>query len=414
MDAHPTPEMAKLAALREALPATAAGIFLNTGSCGPLPAETVRAMREIEDWELRVGRADQAGWEAFLERLDECRGVLAALLSTSPGSIAVTHSTTEGMGIAAWAIDWQAGDRVVTTNAEHAGVLAPLLAVGDRFGVSLDVVDVDGGADADVVVERIAAAMTPRTRLVALSHVLWTTGGLLPVAEIGRLVAARGAWFAVDAAQSAGAVAVEAEAIGADFVAFSGQKWLLGPEGTGGLYASPRAVAEARQSTAGVLGYDGLDPHGRRRADARRFETAGLHRPSVTGLARSVGWLEMYVGLAWAFERGLRLAAAAADRLAAIAGVTLLTPRRRMAGLITFRIDGWAAGEARDELARRAFAITRTIPDLDALRISVAFFNSEEELERFAGAVEELAQHTPASLPRRPDPLGMAAAPGRG
>src|SRR3990172_1994926 len=273
---QPDPE--KLAAIRAALPATVAGIYLNTGTSGPLPAATVSAMRELEDWEERVGRADPAGWDAFLERMDECRGVLAALLSAGPESIALTHSTTDGMNIATWGVDWRPGDRALTTNAEHPGLLGPLVAVRDRAGVALDIVDVEGGGDPALIQERIAAAMTPRTRLVSLSHVLWTTGAVLPVVEIGRIARERGVWYAVDAAQSAGAILVDAEAIGADFIAFPGQKWLLGPEGTGALWASPRAVAEALPVTAGWLSFAtpgaparrgrGRSPGGRPRSDA--------------------------------------------------------------------------------------------------------------------------------------------------
>ena len=99
----------------------------------------------------------------------------------------------------------------------------------------------------------------------------------------------------------------------------------------------------------------------------------------------------MYVGLPWALDRATRLAAAAADRLAAIPGVTVLTPRDRMATLVSFRIAGWAGAEALEELERRVFAIMADVPALDALRISVGFWKTEEELDRFADAVELLA-----------------------
>ena len=94
-------------------------------------------------------------------------------------------------------------------------------------------------------------------------------------------------------------------------------------------------------------------------------------------------------------------ARATARRLAGIPGVTVLTPMARMGTLVTFRIEGWPAQAALDELGARVFAIARTIPGLDALRISIGFFNSEEELERLAGAVELLAAHTPETLPPR-------------
>jgi L-cysteine/cystine lyase len=106
---------------------------------------------------------------------------------------------------------------------------------------------------------------------------------------------------------------------------------------------SPRAIETAAQSTTGWYSFEklSLDGTATYKHDARRFEGSNYHKPSAVGFARSCGWLSMYVGLPWVFERGRRLARAAADRLAAIDGVTVLTPRDRMATLVTFRIAGW-------------------------------------------------------------------------
>jgi L-cysteine/cystine lyase len=118
-------------------------------------------------------------------------------------------------------------------------------------------------------------------------------------------------------------------------------------------------------------------------------------------MARSIGWLSMYVGLDFVRRRGPALAAGLASRLQGIAGVELLTPPDRMATLVTIRIAGWPAQLALDELGGRVFAIARTIPSLDAVRFSVGFFTSEEELDKLADAVELIASHTPDSIPPR-------------
>jgi selenocysteine lyase/cysteine desulfurase len=110
----------------------------------------------------------------------------------------------------------------------------------------------------------------------------------------------------------------------------------------------------------------------------------------------------MHVGLPWAHERAARLARSAAARLQGIPGVVLVTPPGRMGTLVTFRLPGWPAERVADELARRVFAIVRSIPGMDAVRLSVGFFTSEEELARVLDTVAELARHTPSSLPPRP------------
>jgi selenocysteine lyase/cysteine desulfurase len=398
------PDAEKLAAVREALPALGAGIYLNTGSAGPIPVESAAASEEVAAWELRTGRAHPDYFEIFLERMAEARAGIAAIIGADVDSIAITHATTDGMNIATWAVDWRAGDRAVTTGQEHAGGLGPLVAARDRFGVELHFADIGDGADDDRTVAAFDAAIVPGTRLVSLSHVLWTTGARLPVDRIAAMAHDRGALVAIDGAQAVGAIPVAVEETGADFYAVAGEKWLLGPEGTGALWVAPAAVERAAASNVGYFSFEsiGLDGVARLHPNARRFEASNHHRPSIVGLARSCGWLSMYVGLPWIHARGTALARATADRLAGIPGVELITPRGHMASLVTFRIAGWSADVALAELGSRVFAIARTVPPLDAIRISVGFFNTEAEIERFADAVELLATHTPASLPPRP------------
>ncbi|MEO5884340.1 MAG: aminotransferase class V-fold PLP-dependent enzyme, partial [Candidatus Limnocylindrales bacterium] len=214
---------------------------------------------------------------------------------------------------------------------------------------------------------------------------------------------ARGALVIVDGAQSAGAIAIDVQALGADVYAIPGQKWLLGPEGTGAMAVPAHVRDRLGLSVGGYYAFERIDSAGDAVPwrSARKFEGSSFHRPSVVGLARSIGWLSMFVGLEWIYERGARMAASAHDRLASIPGVSVITPRDHMATLVSFRIAGWTPQEACDELGARVFAVTRTLSLVDALRISVGFFTSEEELERFAVAVGLLAAHTPQTIPAR-------------
>jgi L-cysteine/cystine lyase len=397
------PDADRLAAVRAALPALEAGIYLNTGSVGPLPAETAAAMNEIAAYELTTGRAHPDYWEEMLQRMAEARAAVAAVLVADAADIALTHSTTDGMNVGAWSIDWKAGDRAVTTSLEHPGGTGALYNLRDRLGVELVFVDVGTGADLDAVLAAFDAAIDKRTRLVAVSHVLWATGAVLPIDRIAELAHARGAILVVDGAQSAGAIPFELAATGADVYAVSAQKWLLGPEGMGAVAVAPGVRDRLQPAFGGHFTFETVAPGGVavRWADARKFESSNFHRPSIVGMARSIGWLSMFVGLDWVYARGAAVARSAADRLAEIDGVELITPRDHMGTLVTFRIRGWAAQAALDELGARVFAIARTVPLVDALRISVGFFTSEAELDRFLDAVALLAAHTPETLPPR-------------
>ena len=397
------PDADRLAAVRAALPALEAGIYLNTGSVGPIPAETAAAMNEIATYELTTGRAHPDYWLDTLQRMAEARAAVAAVLVADAADIALTHSATDGMNIGAWSIDWRAGDRAVTTSLEHPGGTGALHNLRERFGIEIAYVDVGDADDQDAVLAAFDAAIDERTRLVAVSHVLWATGAVLPIAGIAEIAHARGALMIVDGAQGAGAIPVELAATGADVYAVSAQKWLLGPEGMGAIAVAPGVRDRLLPSFGGYFSFETVDPEGAAVGwpNARRFESSNFHRPSIVGMARSIGWLSMFVGLDWIYERGTSMARLAADRLAAVAGVELVTPRDHMATLVTFRIAGWPAEAALDELGARVFAVARTVPHLDALRISVGFFTSEEELDRFIEAVALLAAHTPATLPQR-------------
>lgn len=278
----------KVTRLRELLPATAAGIYLATADQGPLPAETAAAMREADDWELRVGRAWAGRAEDVAQREEEARAVMAALLGTDPVQVHLV-----------------AGAEAALDLARHANVAR------DRI---------------------------------------------------------------LDATALVGVVPLDVVSLEADAVILAADRWLLGPEGTAALWLRQRGLQA---------------PGGR------------LPRSALIGLARSVGWLEMYVGLDWVFERTRTLAARLRQVLAAQPGVELLETGERPA-LLAFKLTNWTAEEAATELQQRVFAILGAAGDTARLRASVAWFNTEAELDRFAAAVTELASHTPATLPRRP------------
>ena len=403
VSAPSSPDADRLASVRAALPALEAGIYLNTGSVGPLPAETAAAMDELEAYELRTGRAHHDYYLETLQRMAEARAATAAVLTADVGDIALTHSTTDGMNVGIWGIDWRAGDRAVTTSLEHAGGIGALYNLRARRGIDLAFVDVDPQrAEADILAS-FDEAIDDRTRAVVVSHVLWASGAVLPLDRIAAMAHAHGALLIVDGAQAAGAIPVDLTGTGADVYALAAQKWLLGPEGMGAVAVAPAARERLSPAYGGWYTFESVDSSGLAVwwPDARRFEASNYHRPSIVGMARSIGWLTMFVGLGWIHERGAATARVAAERLAAIDGVEVITPLDRMATLVSFRIRGWTPEAALEELGARVFAVARTVPLVDAIRISVGFFTSEAEIDRFVGCVELLAAHTPETLPPR-------------
>ena len=191
-----------------------------------------------------------------------------------------------------------------------------------------------------------------------------------------------GARLAVDAGHSAGAMPVEVDALGADFVFGDTHRWLLGPDALAFLWITPKLDVET--------------PEWLRQA------SAPFARGQLLALARSVGWLLMYVELPWALDRTVALADLLYEELGAIDGVEVLAEPAAHGAVAAFRVAGWDAASVAEELGRSIFAIVEVDAEADVVRASVGAWNRESELTRFAERVAELAAHTPETLPRRP------------
>lgn len=372
-----------LSSVRADLPVTAEVAYLNTGTAGPVPAPTAAAVRADLDAELAGGRAGRAGFERLFETIGSLRSAMCRLVGAPPGSVALTHHTTEGVNIGVWGLDLGAGDEVVTTTVEHEGVVVPLAQLHHRRGTRVRFADIGAGSG-PAAVEAVAAELTDRTRLVVLSHVAFSTGALLPVREIAAAAHSVGALVVVDGAQSVGAVPVDVASLEADVYAFPGQKWLCGIEGMGGVYVRPELVERILPTQVGFFSVD-LDSYrhddvaSHRLAEgARRYEVGTVFRPGLSGMLASLTWLEERVGLERAFARIASLAALTRAEVEKREGFRLLTPGEH-AGLVSFHVGGLDPVDAVARLADAGIVI-RSIPETGAFRLSCGFFTTEDEV----------------------------------
>lgn len=372
--------------IRSQLPSTRGAAYLNTGTAGPLPLPTAQAMAREAEAELNTGRISPDGFPKLRERIAGLRRDLAEAVGGRPGEAALTHSTTEGINIAAWGLDWEPGDEVVTTSQEHPGGLLPLYLLHRRRGVRVTFAEI-GNGDADRTLDALGRAVRPGVKAVVVSHVLYTTGAVLPLKEIVEMAHAAGALVIADAAQSAGAIPVDVHQLGIDVYAFSGQKWLLGPEGTGGLYVHP----DRREGLAPtyISGF-GIDHDAYRWDDAEslvlapgaeRYEFALPYRPGVTALATSLAWVRDEVGREAAHALVAENAQYAWERARELPGVEMLTPAGQLAGLVAFRVRDQDPVATVERLAA-AGVLIRSIPENGALRLSTGFYNTRAEIDR--------------------------------
>lgn len=360
-------------AIRSELPVLSRAAYLNAGTFGPLPRCCAVAMHEEEARELANGRSGAAYWERTNELRQRAREGFGALIGSPADSIALTRSTTEGCAIAVGSLGLGPGDEIVTTDAEHFGLLGPLAASGAR----LEIAKVVARPAADAL-EAIESKIGPRTRLIALSHVSWVTGHLLPIADL----CGRGIPILVDGAQAAGSIAVDAPGIGCDFYTVSGQKWPLGPDGTGALYVAPRFLESLHVPLPSHFGTTSREADGSfaPAPGARRFEPGAIPAPILAGLCESLAFAS---GRGPArFEKALAMARHCRDALSR--RVDVVTEPGH-ATLVSFRPRDEAAAVVQ-RLAERG-VVVRDLPGFGWVRASIGFWTSEDDVERLARGV---------------------------
>ena len=334
--------------------------YLNAGTSGPLARATVEAVVAQAQHELHEGRSGKAHFERMLELRTTARLEIAAVLDVDPAYVALVDSTTRGCSVVIAGLDLQPEDEVVTTDQEHFGLIGPLHASRARVVVA--------PADEDAIL----AAITPRTKLLAISHVLWTTGRRL---DLARLKEESGLPLLVDGAQSAGAIRTGAAEF--DFYTLSAQKWIGAPDPTGGLYvrdperlrvASPGYAAQTAYETSGAFTpKDG----------APRFDSGWIGVPTLAGLVEA-----LRAHPEWRYERAAANAARCSELLSE--RVEVVTPPGHST-LVSFRPPGDPT-----ELVARLYdggVIVRELPGRNLVRASCGWWTSEDDLQRLVAAI---------------------------
>ena len=375
--------------LRAALPAATSRIYLNTGTSGPTPRPAAEAQIALLRLFVEEGFASPASLKAYAEALERARSSLARFLGCEAQSVALLHSTSEAIGTVAAGLRWKPGDEVIVSDLEHVSGIAPWLHLARTRGVRVVHLKSEGGT---LRPEAVKAQVTERTRLDCISHVSYATGAVLSVEESCRIARDAGALSLVDGAQGAGCVPFDVASLGCDFYAMPGQKWLLGPEGTGALYVASRALEALEPTRVGWASLADEDAAGGGivlSPAAKRFESGTVHAPAFAGLEAALRFLGSF-GWDRVYERIRSLAARAREALRSVRGVRLVTPSDSPTGLVTFEVEGKSPERVVRELWEKRRIVVRSIPSPRAVRACFHAFNTEEELEQFIQALAEV------------------------
>jgi cysteine desulfurase/selenocysteine lyase len=357
--------------------------------------DTVIAHLELEG---RIGGYEAA--DAEQDRIERIYVSAARLVNADRSEIGLLENATRAWQAVFYALRFQPGDRILTGRAEYCSNYMAYLQIATETGAVIEVVEDD--EDGQIDVGSLADAIDERVKLISLTHVP-TSGGLVnPAHEVGRVAREAGVPFLLDACQSVGQMPIDVDAIGCDFLATTGRKFLRGPRGTGFLYVTRERIEEIQPAIVEVgsatwSSHDGytLKP------GAKRFETWEASHALRLGLGRAIDDALGH-GLDAIWDRVSRLAASLRAQLAVLPGVTVYDLGVVKCGIVTFGVEGIAAEDLKAALGERRINVDVSTPEdtrldferrgLDPfIRASVHYFNTEDEIGRLCESVAGIA-----------------------
>jgi L-cysteine/cystine lyase len=359
--------------------------YFNYGGQGLLPSTAIEAMHQAQLAQQGQGPFSNQMGRQIYKTTNQLKQTLAQALGFSPHHLALTENTTLGCNIVLWGLDWHGGDRILLTDCEHQGIIAIAQELADRFDLTLDICPVTG----EDPLAAIAQALTPKTRILVLSHILWNTGEVLPLEAIVSLCHSKGVQVLVDGAQSVGVLPLDLTATGADYYAFTGHKWWCGPPGLGGLHINPRN--ELRSTFLGWRSVV-LDAQGQPKelhADARRYEVSTAATTMYPGLIEAVATHDSYGTAADRYQQICDRSAVLWQALQSIKGVTTVSKTPPRSGLVAFQLDSGHHDRAVDHLEQSRIYI-RQILNPDCLRASLHYFTTESEIKTLIEGIAKL------------------------
>ena len=381
--------------IREQIPATQKMVYLNTGWDGPSPRSVVQAVKDRVEYESFNGPTSPPVYQSGREIQQNAREAAASLLNVTSDEIVLTQCTTDGLNLVLNGLDWKEGDEVITFGLEHSSVLIPAYLLPGRFGVRLKVLDLNPTDTHEEIISRVAEAVSPRSRLLFFSHIQYTCGLRMPAEGLRKLTKDAGVQMLIDGAQTAGHIALDLRQLDCDYYSIPGQKWLLGPDGTGALFIRQDlipSVAPTRVSGRAASSYDehgGFEPS----TDTMdKFLLTTSSAPLAAGFVEAVAFHQQ-MGSDVVEVRTRSLAGQLKQSLSEVPGVEVLSPTDdvRSCGLTSFKINGIASTDAVNRLWEEFGIVVRPVSELSCIRAATHAFNNQEDIQKLVSAVTALS-----------------------
>ncbi|RTZ42566.1 aminotransferase class V-fold PLP-dependent enzyme [Candidimonas sp. SYP-B2681] len=381
--------MLDIARIRADTPSADDQIFLMSAGSSLMPQPVIKAMQAYLDLEERMG--GYKAYESEEQRIASGYDSAAALIGARPDEIAFMESATAAWQMAFYSMPFEAGDIVLTSEAEYGANYVALLQLRRRLGIEIQVVPSDEAGEIDL--DALRRMITPRVRLISLTWIP-TNGGLTnPAAEVGRLARDHGIAYLLDACQAVGQLPVDVQTLGCDMLSATGRKFLRGPRGTGFLYVRKGFISRLEPHTIDHFSALWVDrDRFELRDDARRYETWESNYVARAGLIAAMDYA-LNIGMGNIAIRCSALANRLRDGLAELPGVQVYDLGRNPSAIVSFTVGArpaeeivTLAGEARIVIgttppsSTRLDAERRHLPAL--IRASPHYFNTQEEIDK--------------------------------
>lgn len=379
--------------------------YMDSAATSLIPEPVIASMNEYDrQYRANVGRGMHRLARVATQRYQDAHDTVSSFIGGKGGTTVFTRNTTEAVNTVAAGLDWQPGDRIVTTVTEHHSNLLPWLRLR-RQGIEVTILK--PGPEGIFDIETVDEAINDNTKLVAISHVSNVLGTVQPVRGIAAICKKRGSYLLVDGAQSVPHFPVNAQDMGCDFLCFSGHK-MLGPTGTGVLWMKEEFIppfmvgggtvddVDIGDSTAGGYILTG---------GYKRYEAGTPHISGAIGLAKAVKYLEN-LGIDAIFRHERKLTEHLLSGLAGIDNVNVYGPQdiKNRIGVVSFTIDRIHPHEVAYLLDERAAILVRSgehccIPLMKhmglkkgTVRVSLYLYNTLEEVDLLIETIEEIAR----------------------
>jgi len=369
----------------EDFPATKKYVYLNAASISLMPLPVLRKVNEFQE---DLGLRGTIWFDEKVETmaLEDARTEVAKFIGADVSEIALLSNTTEALCAVAWSLDLKRGDNVVTTDMEFPSVVYPWMRVGKAKGVEVRLAKNKEGVVEIVDLEKL---VDDHTKVLAISHVEYSSGLRFNLKELHRLASKHGALLVVDAIQSLGVVPMNVKNEGVDILASGAYKWLLGPFGASILFMRKDIYEELDPPFVGWRSTE--EPFELKPTEltyamtAKKFEYSTSNYASMKGLAEAIRYLQR-IGVKRVYDYVLKLTGSLIQSLSNVKGVKVITPREeeRRAGIVTIRFKKADYMEVAKKLGDRGIIVS---PRFESVRMSPHVYNSQEDISK---ASEEL------------------------